>query len=308
MNADELWETVAVLPMRMQTEDLAPDVHPGHWAMVAEAAEKHRDVLIVLGVPRTYELEDNPLNYEIRRQMVLNAVSAFPKNTFRVIQSESRNVDYATRSRLFDEMIEALYPDRTVLPYGARESFIDKYTGKFPVHRVETTYFGSGTALREQIKIRHTRDFRAGIIWTKQNQRSMGFPAIDVLIANRNTNRLILVRKHDENGWRFPGVLFDPDRDESYEGAAARCIKKEVPTVSTTSPFVVQSLKIDDWRLKRSRHKIITMLCSAAYSSGDPSPGAGLGEARWFDRSDFCDSLVEEHRPLGQIAHSRFFG
>src|SRR5262249_12921609 len=143
----------------------------------------------------------------------------------------------------------------------------------FPVHRVETTYHGSATKLRKATEIRHTRDFRAGVIWAKQNQPALGFPAVDVIVADKNAGRIILVKKEDEDGWRFPGVMFDPDKDDSYENAARRAIEKELPAVRAMTPYILESKRLEDWRLKRSKHKIITVLHLAGFSGGQPEPG-----------------------------------
>ena len=304
-----LQNVVAVLPVRFQTEDLAPDVHPGHWDMVAEVCGKHQHVHFVLGVPRSYPTDNDPLPYEARMHMIREAImNAFPCVTVTFEQSLSRDISYEERSREFDASIMRQFPNREILVYGASDSFIDKYSGAFKVQRVATTTKMRGTEIRKRMQFRHTRDFRAGFMYAIVHRHRIAYPSVDVVVLNKNTGTALLVKKKTESGWRFPGSFFNIETDTDFESAAARTIEKELPGIVTQKAFPVASVRMMDWRYKRSRDGILTMLMRANYSSGIPQIGIGVDDVQWFAVADgTAELLVRDHHPLGKIMQTRWW-
>ena len=167
----------------------------------------------------------------------------------------------------------------------------------------------SATQLREAVEEIDSVDFRKGVEWVLSNRPSLTYPTIDVVVPHPNLGRVILAKKADEDEWRFPGVFFNPGMDADFEAAAVRAMAKEVPTLRVQSPQIVKSFKIDDWRYRKSRDGIITLLVKMPYSgTGEPSPGLGVAEARWFNYSDVVpELLVCEHRVLGEYLGQRHF-
>lgn len=305
----EYGDVVAVLPVRFQTEDLAPDVHPGHWSMVEEVCKEHHEVHFILGVPQSYPTDNDPLPFEARVSMIGEAIArAFPDVRVTFEESLSRQISYEERSKRFDESLRARFPGRRLIVYGAEDSFIDKYSGNLETRRVATTSVLRGKDLRQRITWRHTRDFRAGYIKSIMDRTALAYPAVDIIVGNRNTGTLILVKKEDEDGWRFPGVLYRPNIDTSYESAAVRALAKELPGITVGSPAILESTMLPDWRYGRSKDKIVTLVMFANYESAIPVPGEGVINAREFGINEFRSHLIKDHEVLGQIAYRRFFG
>jgi ADP-ribose pyrophosphatase YjhB (NUDIX family) len=303
--AKELEDTVAVLPVRFQTEDLAVDVHPGHWDMVVDACTKHAEVHFILGVPQSYPTDNDPLPYEARVQMIKDAIArAFPDVRVTFEESLSRQISYEERSRRFDESTAERFPGRKILVYGASDSFIDKYSGKHRTFRVPTTCQVRGKDLRKRLVFRHSRDFRAGYMFAIVRRLPIAYPATDIAVVDHNKARVILVRKADEIGWRFPGVLYKPELDTSYESAGLRAVEKELHGIAIDKPRIVQSILIDDPKYRRSKDRIITLLMLANYGSGEPRAGDGIIDAKWFYFEDVLQLLVPEHVPLGTILNT----
>lgn len=284
-------DPVGVIVARFQV----PQLHEGHRYTIEYVAKRHADVLIILG--RSYAPSDrNPLSFEMRKRMI---ELAYTENEFVIVPSDSLPSSHAERSRRVDEIIRQNFPDRNVVIYGARDSFIDNYQGTFVTSRVPTVFAGSATEIRKDIKVIHTPDFRAGIIYAMVNSKSHSHPAVDVAVTDSDLHRILLVGKSAEEGkLRFPGVFFDPEVDMSYEVAALRCVAKELPTVIPEHPEIIGSCRIKDWRYDRTKDGVVSLLLRAEGKSEVPLPGRGVDTVKWVDVDQAHESLIECHIPL----------
>lgn len=294
MAEQDVSDAVGVIVARFQV----PELHAGHRYLVGYVCERHQDVLIILGVAKSYPTNRNPLSFEIREQMIRETFSG---RDFTILPSLSSPASYDVRSIHIDSLIKENFPDRQAVIYGSRESFIHTYTGVFPVVEAPTVFPGSATEIRDSIAMRHTPDFRAGIIWNVVNRPSIGYLTVDVAVVHRELGQVMFVSKSGESGWRFPGSFFDSTIDNSYEEAGIRVINKEVPTISIGYPKLIASTKIQDWRYHGTRDGIVTLLLSAQYLGGYSSPGKGIDRVRWFNFYKVSDILVPEHKVLGEI-------
>jgi bifunctional NMN adenylyltransferase/nudix hydrolase len=268
-------------------------------------ADRHDKVLIVLGLAPTRGTTNNPLDLQARSQMVRES---YPDVEIAYIQDQSEDEAW---SRKLDKVIEAhTTPTQTVMLYGGRDSFIEHYSGSYPVSALESDVVFSGTVLREEVSrsaTRKTRDFRAGAVWQAFNRFPTSYPTVDVGVWK--DDKLLLVRKPDEKLWRLPGGFAEPD-SETYEADARREVQEEAG-ISITDPVYVTSRKIDDWRYRNERDKIKTLLFEASYQFGHLEPqDAEIAEAGWF-RADtnpvggctnpFLKQIVPNHVELVRL-------
>ena len=287
-------EPIGVIVARFQV----PMLHVGHQHTISYALKRHQTVLIILG--KSYSLTDrNPLSFEMRRDMVHNLYS--PERV-RVIGSDSLPSSYGERSRRIDELIEKEFPNRKAIIYGARDSFIHTYEGTFETHEVNTITNGSATQIRRSIKPVNSVDFRSGIIYALTNQKPLSHPAVDVAVVSVQASQILLVGKDDEEGkLRLPGVFFKPELDDSYESAGARCVAKEIPSISFGPLRIVKSCLIEDWRFKKTSEKVVTLVMTTQYGSGNPEPGDGVDTVQWVHFDDLLDAVIPDHKKQAEI-------
>ncbi len=292
--------SIGIIPARFHT----PDLHDGHRFLIAEVCKRHKDVLIVLGVSPGRLNDRNTFPFEMRAAMIRQA---FQNREFTIIPGKSLPASDDDRSRFFDERVEELFHQRDAVIYGSRESFIQRYTGRFPVQEIETIYTGSATEIRKNIPLIHSSEFRQGYGRAIMDLEPMAYQSVDVAVVDHGQRRVILVGKAHESGWRFPGSFFKIQEDDDFESAARRTLKKELPTIVAAEPRALQSKRIMDWRYKGTRDGILTMLMVASYESGEPLPGKGIERASWFTFDSVCTALIRAHVQLGDILSKHFF-
>ncbi len=281
---------VGALVARFQVHEL----HPAHIELIEYVCDRHDKVLIVLGLAAVRGTINNPLDLQAREQMVREA---FPDVTIAYIQDAGS--DEAWSKKLDQVISHHITPSQNVMLYGGRDSFVDHYSGKWPTQVLESEVVFSGTVLREEVSrrsTRKTRDFRAGAIWQVFNRFPVSYPTVDVGVWK--DDKLLLVRKPDEDKWRLPGGFAEPD-SETYEADARREVAEEAG-ISITDPVYVTSRRIDDWRYRNERDKIKTLLFTADYQFGHLEPQDDeIAEAGWLDLPDLTE-VVPNHRPLIQ--------
>lgn len=285
--------SVGVIVARFQV----PTLHEGHRYILDYVLERHTTALIILGCSPVMT-DRNPLSFEMRKGMI---ESAYP-GKFTIVSSDSLPSSYKERSRRIDEIIRNTFPDHKAVVYGSRDSFVHTYEGGFETHEVPTVFSGSATEIREKVDVINSVDFRSGVVYANMHRKKAGLPSVDVAILNSTSEQVLLVGKNDEEGkLRFPGVFFDPGCDDSYESAGVRCIAKEILGITTTPLQLLQSLKLDDWRFRKTHDRVITLLLRARYLGGVPLPGKGVDLVTWVSLCRLPEVLVNCHKPLASI-------
>lgn len=270
---------VGVIVGRFQVHQL----HDAHRQLIQSVYDTHRQTVIVLGLSASRVTTRNPLDFEARKQMMLDA---FPKATVLYINDEP---DDTTWSKRLDKLIlDTKSITQTATLYGGRDSFISHYNGIFPTEVLEPEVYASGTEMRKSISkaVKGTPDFRAGVIWAAANGYPRTFPTVDVAIYRdladvKDTREWLLVRKPNEKLWRFVGGFVDPS-DKSLEMAARREVQEETG-VTINDPKYVASLRVDDWRYREEEDKILTTLFAASYLAGPVAPADDVADAQWFN-------------------------
>lgn len=272
-----------------------PELHEAHRELIQHVCDHHGKVVIFLGMSPLKATRENPLDFEARKQMILEA---FPQVNVLYIKDQFHDQVW---SRMLDERIEDLLsPSQTALLYGGRDSFIEHYSGKRPTQELESTTFYSGSAIREEVSrksVRSTADFRAGVVWATFDRFPTSFTTVDIGVFNEDYSRLLLGRKENEKAWRLIGGFADP-KSPSFEADARRETQEEAG-IAITDPEYVGSFQIPDWRYRNEADKIKTILFKCKILSGAPRPGDDIYEIAWFDL-DKLEQRFSEITPTHQ--------
>lgn len=279
---------VGVIVGRFQVHDL----HEGHLQLIKGVVEDHHKVILVLGLSPFRGTINNPLDFESRKQMILEH---FPDvNVLYIKDIESDKIWSEKLDALIGDLIG---PRSTVMLYGGRECFIDHYHGKYPTCEIEQEVYISGTQIRQEISQTAKADsrFRAGVIWQAYNQYPRIIPTVDVAVWNEDGTKLLMARKPHEKLYRFIGGFAE---GPTYERDAHREVAEEAQ-IEIAELRYVGSTQIDDWRLRREQDKIVTTLFEAKYVFGKPTASDDIEELRWFAFDKLRrEDLVDEHWPL----------
>lgn len=277
-----------------------PDLHDGHKDLIRTVCDNHDKVIIFLGLSPLKASLNNPLDFEARKQMIADE---FPNVNIAYIDDVNNDQIW---SRNLDKQINLLTgPTQSVVLYGSRDSFTEHYTGAHPTAILESEVYHSGTEVRKEVSRQSTRqspDFRAGVVWTTFQRFPTSFQVVDVCILDKDImpEKVLLGRKEGENAYRFIGGFVDPT-DPSLEAAARREAQEETG-LTITDPHYIGSYRIDDWRYKNERDKMLTAIFVAAKQFGKAEANDDIVEIRWFDIDSLeKHDLVPGHDDIYQI-------
>lgn len=256
-----------------------PDLHDAHEQLIQHVCDEHDKVIIFLGLSPLMVTTENPLDFESRKQMILDK---FPH--VNVLYIKDVNNDELWSKRL-DSMIEDITtPAQSVVLYGGRDSFINHYTGKHDTRELAQDTFISGSELRRSISrksVKASADFRAGVVWAAYSTFPTVYTTVDVAILDSKQKRLLVGKKADEKQYRFIGGFADPG-SESFEGDARREVMEEAG-IEVSDLIYLGSTNINDWRYRKERDKIRTLFFLAEFAGGDVRAGDDLAEVHWID-------------------------
>ena len=295
MSTTEDHADVGVIVARFQTHEL----HEGQRMVLDTVKANHNKYLIFLGLSPLVGGRNNALDFQARKQMVLEA---YPEAN--VLYIKDMEDDVAWSKKLDAQVADLVGPTSTVMMYGSRDSFVQGYHGKWPTAELEQVGFLSATAIRKRISQSTKPDasFRAGVFHNAYNQYPKLMPTVDVAIWNEEGTKLLMGRKADEKLWRFCGGFVEPgvtDGPNPFEANARKEVHEEAG-VEITDPQYVGSYIIDDWRLRSEADAIGTILFEAKHMFGQPKPGDDIEELMWFETKGLVPSLtlVPGHKPL----------
>lgn len=291
---DESKYPIGVLIGRFQINEL----HEGHHYVIKQVTDKHKKVIIFLGVPTFIGMKKNPLDFDTRKKMVQES---YPNAVILAIPDQSDNIKWTLE---LDKRIREIYPHGDVLLYGSRDSFIPHYKqgkGKFDTKELEPLGTFAGTDVRKLISedVKNSKDFRSGVIYHAYNLYPHVLPTVDVAPLNEEKTQVLLAKKYDDTKWRFIGGFVLPT-DQSNELAAKRVFSKETGGGSETGDYkYITSCQIPDWRFRGEEDKILTTLFTCQYQWGPISPSEDIMELKWHNISDInIDDISIEHRKL----------
>lgn len=286
---------VGIIVGRFQAHELTE----AHVALIQTVCDSHDKVIVVLGLSPLMVTSRNPLDFESRKQMILES---FPNVTVAYIKDV---VDDALWSKKLDEIVKDLVsPTQSVVLYGGRDSFIPHYRGAHKTRTLESEVYISATEVRKKLRrsVSNSPDFRHGVVWASMNKFPTVFTTVDVAILSDDESKILLGRKPNEQRYRFIGGFTDVS-DPSFEATARREAQEEAG-IAITDPVYVGSMNIDDWRYRGEVDCIRTLLYVTTIQFGRPTPGDDICELRWFDVDSKTlnpSTLVPEHGLLLQM-------
>lgn len=296
-NTDVSKYEIGVIVGRFQVHQL----HKAHCDVIESVMLNHKKVILFLGVTQVIGSSSNPLDFASRKLMIQEK---YPEI---VVISLPDKRDDESWSKNLDQRVREVFQIGNVLLYGSRDSFIPHYTGQFDTVELEQEIYVSGTEIRKQVseEIKSSKEWRAGVIYGNYNRYPTSYQTVDVAVFNEDDTKLLLAKKPGEDKYRFIGGFVDT-KDTSLEHTARREFSEEAGgEISITS--YIGSFRVDDWRYKSERDKIMTTLFKAKYIFGHLSPSDDISELRFFDISEFSKqsfiilNIIEEHQSLMSI-------
>lgn len=265
---------IGVIVGRFQVHEL----HSAHLDLIQSVCELHEKVIIFLGLSPLMVTQNNPLDFESRKQMILDA---FPKVIVMYIKDNHSDKQW---SKDLDEKIKDLAsPTQTVVLYGSRDSFISRYHGTYATQELLQETYISGSEIRKSIskKVKSSSDFRAGVIWASGNRYPTCYATVDVAIFNEDYSKVLLARKAKEDLYRFVGGFSDPKSD-SFEADARREVAEETG-LELAELIHIGSFKVNDWRYRSEKDCIKTTFYAGKMMFGRPEAMDDIVEVKWFD-------------------------
>ncbi len=254
------------------------DLHEGHTKLIDYVCDKHTKVIVVLGSSPVITKND-PLDFEARKQMLLNA---YPDLNVLYMKDVS---DDAVWSRGLDKIVaDVVSPTQSVVLYGGRDSFVHTYEGRYPTEELIQEGHTSGTEVRRTLakSVIGSPDFRAGVIWAAHNRFPTCYTTVDVAIFNEDYTKILLGRKPGENKFRLIGGFAEPSSD-CFEDDARREVLEEAGVILETIEYLVSS-KVQDWRYAGSPDKIKTLMFVGTVNHlAKPIAADDIEEVQWFD-------------------------
>jgi len=264
---------VGVIVGRFQVDKL----HDGHIDLIQSVVNNHSKVIIFLGLTPLKCTYRNPLDFEARKQMILNS---FPDVIISYIKDMSSDTLWS--KELDSKIIDLIGPNQTVVLYGGRDAFIKNYNGKFNCIELEQKIFVKGTDIRKEIsnKVKSSSDFRKGVIWATANQFINPKPTIDIAIVDEYMKNVLLGKKQNEKHFRFIGGFVDIN--ENWETAARREALEETGLEIAILKYI-GSFVIDDWRYKSEKGNITTSFFIAKKVFGAIEPMDDIEILEWIE-------------------------
>ena len=297
MNVKQLAD-VAVIIGRYQTFQL----HAEQIRMIDEVIKRHPRTIIVLGNSLMRGTISNPLDFRARKTMIQEK---FPKIDILYINDIPK--DNTLWSNNLDKLInENINKNETVAVYGSKDTFINKYNGKFATFEFEASSFVSADELRRQAVSNYTpnEQYRAGIVAAQANRFPTAYQTIDIAIVD-DKGRLLLGRKPNETKWRFIGGFSDP-ASPSLEADARREAYEETG-VEVDGITYLGSMKINDSRYMFEVDSVKTAFFVGKYIYGRPEGNDDIAEVIWIAIKDLKKEDVGEfHHILVDVLFEKF--
>ncbi len=286
---------VGVIVGRWQVDDL----HTIHHTLIDQAVDDHKKVIVFIGLSDILGGIVDPLDYPTRAAMLLDH---YPDITVLPIQDTGCDKEW---SKNLDAAIRTVCPIGEALLYGGRDSFVQHYTGQFPIVELDAQCHPSGTDIRNEVgrEVRASSDFRAGVIYSTFNQYRRLMMVVDVAVMRGRNGELfsgadiLLGRKRGDVGFRFPGGFVNVG-DGSLEAAARREVMEETGVFPETLEYV-GSFPVADSRMGPRDGMMSAFFIGTLMSGGSIKVADDLDHAEWVPMEKLRSvGWYESHRPM----------
>jgi bifunctional NMN adenylyltransferase/nudix hydrolase len=274
-----------------------PSLHMGHCYLINEIMSRHETIIVFVGETGGMPTKSDPLNFELRKLMIERN---YPNIIIRPIPDQPSDKLW---SMSLDDEIDNLFPEKSAILYGSRDSFLSSYSGKYETKKIEMLECISGTDIRNTVTNLHkpSGEFLRGIIYNENFKHPTSYQVVDVAVINYDTREILLGNKDiDGDKFRFIGGFVDPT-DESLESAAKREVIEETGFIETDNYNYIGSCRIDDCRYRNSDSGIMSSMFVAQYIFGAPTASDDMDKFKWFPIDKFYDELVPQHKVLGKL-------
>lgn len=282
-----------------------PTLTEAHRSLLSMVATGNDRVIVLLG-QSAFKDKRNPLSVATRGWLFLDfGYETWELQDCRTDEEWSRSVD---------RLLERQYPAADITLYGGRDSFIPHYKGKHRTQTVKPVVSSSaptvvsGTEVRKQCDLDDdSPQWRAGYISAYQQMYDRVHATVDMVVEHFHDSKVLLIRKHNELQWRFPGGFVDPKLDASTEFSASRELMEETGICIPRSFWTyLGTQRIEDWRTRHSKDKCMTTLYTAKMTTGEvPRAGDDAAEVAWVDAVELLwhadTKLVPEHYDLWRL-------
>lgn len=284
---------LGVVVVRVQV----PELHDGHRYLLDAVTGIHEHVLVVIGDSETRLTPDDPLTFDMRKQMIL---SAYPKVMIYPLADQPS--DYVWSEHL-DALIEfhGINLSAPAVLYGGRDSFLKHYHGKNRTFELPPAHPMSGTDERAKVVAEDSAAFRRGMIYAARYRYPTSYQCVDVgmfRIIDGKKHLLLGQKKRDEGKWRLIGGFVSPG-DVSLEAAASRELREET-TLEAGFLAYMGSTQVDDYRYPKSgSDRLMTAVFLTEFTYGTAEAKDDLDAVRWFPwDSHLVEMIVREHVPM----------
>jgi bifunctional NMN adenylyltransferase/nudix hydrolase len=289
-------ESIGVIVGRFQ----CPELTNGHRDLIDFAiSQGHNQILVALGCAAVPCTKNNPLHFSARVAMIREH---YPSFMFMPIHDHPSDRVW---SYILDATIGNFFPGTGhITLYGSRDSFRERYFGKFNVREFEPTRYENATKAREKYgsEIGFNKDYRHGVIYGTYQKYNTMYQTVDVAIFLDSDTLLLGQKNIHEGKYLFPGGFVDVG-DRNLKDAVIREAREETGLDISDIEYLA-SFRIDDYRYRYETDKIMTHFHRAKaavknvsqYVPSDDLDGLCTVSLKKLTVSDMADS----HKPLAE--------
>lgn len=291
-NDSETLEKIICVVMTLQT----PVVDNMYKNLVYGVQKDNPEAKLVLVVdtPAVVASKNSPFEYKTIEWMARCAFDGAFK--------EIKQVKECNDNEKWCNDLDALLPEDSII-YEFDDILLSQHEYE-KYGKLQTVILNTGLA-KHEAELRaeddsetQTLDFRRGMMHSASIQYDCVFPTVDCVIFSDDTlSKIYLAKKPNEKKWRFIGGFSDPN-DTSYSCAARREAKEETGLDCICFDWI-GSAKIDDWRYRNERNKIITNIFAMKVVGGEPKAQDDIKEIKLVDINEITiDDIQPEHQVI----------